>query len=112
MTIAVLIGVMSSRGVTTSGWADIGPGSSPQNNANVTLGGSGTAAVTTTNSGSGVLNYDLASAGFTAYSGSFDADAGETLRWQITSSSGTVIGTIEVFFDGVSVDSFTYSVTA
>lgn len=105
-------GISGGGGLTIpSGWADIGPGATPQSNANVTLSG-GTGTITTTNSGSGLAYYDLNSAGFASYSGGFSASGGQTLRWQIESLSGNVTGTIEVFADGVSLDTFTYDVTA
>ena len=105
-------GISGGGGLTIpSGWADIGPGATPQSNANVTLGG-GTRTVTITNSGSGAVDYDLDGAGFSAYVTGFSASGGQTLRWQVRSLSGNVTGTIEVLAGSVSLDTFTYDVTA
>ena len=104
-------GVIAGGEVTTNGWANIFSPTAPASNANDTLGGSGSTTVTITNSGSGIVDYDLDGAGFSQYVTGFTANAGDTLRWQVDSFFGQQTGTIEVFFDGVSVDTFTYDVT-
>lgn len=99
-------------------WANIGPGNSPQTNANQTISGiDGSITLEVNYTGSGAaLFYSIDGGSFTpvANGGQFSVSNGQTVRFQFTrtvtgTSSGTVTVTNES--DGsASLDTFTYSV--
>lgn len=99
-------------------WANIGPGTSPQSNANQTINGIDTTITLEINADSaGLFEYSLNSGSFTfiANGGQVPVSNGDTLRWRVSPAApGTVSGTITITneSDGSAVlDTFTYSVT-
>lgn len=99
-------------------WANIGPGTSPQNNANQTLQNfDGSINIEINADSAGLLEYSLNGGAFTFISngGQVAVSDGDTLRWQVSPAApGTVSGTITITneSDGSAVlDTFTYNVT-
>lgn len=99
-------------------WANIGPGTSPQNNANQTISGIDATINLEINADSaGLLKYSKNGGAFTiiANGGQVSVSNGDTVRWEVSAAApGTVSGTITITneSDGSAVlDTFTYSVT-
>ena len=98
-------------------WANIGPGTVPQNNANQTISGITTTITLEAFYTSGLLYYSKNDGAFTfiGNGGSVTVSNNDTLRWQMAPAApGTVSGTVTVrnASDGdVDLDTFTYSVT-
>lgn len=118
----MMAGVISgARDVTPDAvnWADIGPGDSPQSNADQTLQNfDGTITLEANWTGSGAFGgYSLNGGGYTiiANGGTVDVTDGDTLNWRFTRTVvGTSTGTVTITneSDGsATLDTFTYSVT-
>ena len=99
-------------------WADIGPGTTPQDNANQTISGIDTTIILEVNfTGSGAsLLYSVDNGTYTllASGGQFSVSNGQTVKFRFTRvASGTSSGTATVTneSDGsTTLDTFTYSV--
>lgn len=119
---SLLLAAVSDGGDKTPdavNWANIGPGNSPQSNANQTINGiDGAINLEVNYTGSGAtLFYSIDGGGFNpvANGGQFSVSDGETVRFQFTrTATGTSSGTVTVTNESDSsttLDTFTYSVT-
>tara|TARA_R100001086_G_scaffold225289_1_gene143544 strand:- start:10086 stop:10466 length:381 start_codon:yes stop_codon:yes gene_type:complete len=122
MTMLAVIAAIGGAGDKTPdavNWANIGPGNSPQTNANQTISGiDGSITLEVNYTGSGAaLFYSIASGSFTpvANGGQFSVSNDQTVRFQFTRTvTGTSSGTVTVTNESDSsapLDTFTYSVT-